>query len=108
MPGVTPSQIVTTRNVSRCSQFSTVGGNYTRVRTTDLESYYEARRDGAFPGGSVVRKLPVDAGDTGLIPGWERVPGEGNGNPLQYSCLGNCMDRGTWWAIVHGVTKSQT
>ena len=58
------------------------GGNYTRVRTTDLENYYEDRRDGAFPGGSVVRKLPVNAGDTGLIPGSERSPGEGNGNPL--------------------------
>ena len=42
------------------------------------------------------------------IPGSERSPGEGNGNPLQYSCLENSVDRGTWWAIVHGVAKSQT
>ena len=44
----------------------------------------------------------------GSIPGSERSPGEGNGNPLQYSCLENPMDRGAWWAAVHGVTKSRT
>ena len=49
-----------------------------------------------------------NAGDLGLIPGLARSLGEGNGNPLQYSCLGNCMDRGAWWAPVNGVTKSQT
>ena len=47
-----------------------------------------------------------NAGDLGLIPGLGRSPGEGNGNPLQYSCLENPMDRGAWWAIVHGVTES--
>ena len=47
------------------------------------------------------------AGDSGSIPGLERSPGEGNGKPLQYSCLGNPRDRGDWWATVHGVTKSQ-
>ena len=46
--------------------------------------------------------------DSGLIPGLGRFPGRGNGNSLQYSCLENCMDRGTWWATVHGITKSQT
>ena len=46
-----------------------------------------------------------NAGDPGSIPGWGRSPGKGNGNPLQYSCLGNLMDRGAWWATVHGVTK---
>ena len=61
-----------------------------------------------FPGGSVVRNLPVTTGDAGSIPGTERFPEEGNGNPLQYSCLENSMDRGAWQAIVHGVTKSQT
>ena len=49
-----------------------------------------------------------NAGDPGLIPGSARFPGEGNGNPLQYSCLGNPMERGAWQPIVHGVTKSQT
>ena len=58
-----------------------------------------------FPGGSVVKNLPDNAGDVGFIPGLGRSPGEGNGNPLQYSCLGNPMDRGVWWAAVYGVTK---
>ena len=49
-----------------------------------------------------------NAGDLGSIPGWGRSPGEGNGNPLQYSCLENPMDGGAWWATVHGVAKSQT
>ena len=58
-----------------------------------------------FPGGSVVKNLPSNAGDVGSVPGLGRAPGEGNGNPLQYSCLGNPMDRGAWQATVHGVTK---
>ena len=49
-----------------------------------------------FPGGSVVKNVPAHAGDVGLIPGLGRFPGEGNSNPLQYSCLGNPMDRGAW------------
>ena len=56
----------------------------------------------SFPGGTVVKNLPAraeDAGDVGLIPGLGRAPGEGNGYPLQYSCLENSMDRGAWWAI---------
>ena len=48
--------------------------------------------------------MPANAGDTGLIPGLGRFPGEGNGNPLQYSCLGNLTDRGAWRARVHGVS----
>ena len=58
----------------------------------------------SFPGDSVVMNLPVNAEDVGLIPGLGRSSGEGNGNPLQYSCLGNPMDRGAWQAIAHGVT----
>ena len=58
-----------------------------------------------FPGGSVVKNPPANAGDTGMIPGSRRSHGEGNGNPLQYSCLGNPMDRGAWQAAVHGVAK---
>ena len=58
-----------------------------------------------FPGASLIKNLPANAGDMGLISGSGRSPGEGNGNPVQYSCLGNPMDRGVWWAIVHGVTK---
>ena len=61
-----------------------------------------------FPGGSDVKESACNAGDLGLIPGLGRFPGEGKGNPLQYSCLGNPMDRGPWWATVYGVAKSQT
>ena len=57
----------------------------------------------------MVKNLPAThAGDPGLIPGSGRSPGEGNGNLLQYSCLGNPMDRGAWRATVHGVAKSRT
>ena len=57
-----------------------------------------------FPGGSMIKNPPANSGDAGLIPGWGRSPGEGNGNPLQYPCLGNPMDRGAWRATVHGFT----
>ena len=59
-----------------------------------------------FPGGSVVKNLSTNAGDVGLIPGLGRFPGGGNGNPLQYSDLESLVDRGTWWATVHGVANS--
>ena len=64
-----------------------------------------------FSGGSVVKNLPAnaeDTGDAGSMPGSERSPEAGNGNPLQYFCLENSMDRGTWQATVHSVAKSQT
>ena len=61
----------------------------------------------ALPGGSVVKNPPANAGEMGLIPGERRSPGERNGNPLQYSCLGKPVDRGAWRAAVRGVTKSQ-
>ena len=61
-----------------------------------------------FPGGSDSKESACNAGDLGSIPGLGRFPGEGNGYPLQYSCLKNSMDRGAWWATVHEVTKSQT
>ena len=57
--------------------------------------------------GAVIKNLPANAGDMGFIPGSERFPGVGNGNPLQYSCLENSMDRGVCWVTVHGVAKSQ-
>ena len=59
-----------------------------------------------FPGGPVGKESALRAGHLGLIPGLGRSPGEGNGNPLQYSCLENSMDRGAWWPRVNGVTKS--
>ena len=64
-----------------------------------------------FPGGSVVKNPPANAGDArdlGSVPGSGRSLGEGNGNPLQYSCLKNAMNKGAWWATVHGSQKGQT
>ena len=61
-----------------------------------------------FPGGSVVKTPPANAGTAHPIPGSARSPREGNGSPLQYFCLGNPVNRRAWWATVHGVTKSQT
>ena len=65
----------------------------------------------SLSGGAMIKNLSAnagDAGDAGSIPGSRRSPGEGNDNPLQYSCLENPRDRGTRWAIVHGFTKGQT
>ena len=61
-----------------------------------------------FPGDSVSKEFTCNVGDPGSIRGWGRSPGEGNGNPLQFSCLGNPMDRGTWGATVRGAAESQT
>ena len=76
-----------------------------------LDSIHVTDKCGCFPGGSVVKNLPTDAGDAedmGSIPGSERSPAGGNGNPFQYYCLENPMDRGAWQATVQGVAKSQT
>ena len=61
-----------------------------------------------FPGGSVVKNPPTNAGDMAAIPDSGRSPGEGNCDPLQYSCQENSMDRGTWWATVHEAAKNRT
>ena len=61
-----------------------------------------------FPGGSEVKASACNVGDLGSIRGLGRSPGEGNGNPLQYSCLVNPTDGGAWWATAHGVAKSRT
>ena len=61
-----------------------------------------------FPGGSDGKESACSAGDQGLIPGWGRSPREGNGYPLQYSCLENSMEGEAWWVIVHRVAKSWT
>ena len=73
-----------------------------------LPNYLLAYKAMGFPGGSDGKESAYNAGDLDSIPGLGRFPGEGNGNPLQYSCLENPMDRGTWWATDHGVTKSRT
>ena len=75
-------------------------------KTRDL--FKKIRDTKVFPGGSEGKVSACSAGDPGSIPASGRSPGEGNSNPLQYSCLENPMDRGAWWAIVHGVPKSQT
>ena len=72
------------------------------------KSFYEASNLFSFPGGSEGKGSACNAGDLGLIPESGRSPGEWDGNPLQYSCLENSLDRGAWWDTVHGVTKSQT
>ena len=61
-----------------------------------------------FPCSTVVKNPSANAGDAGLIPGSGRSPGAGNDNPFQYSCLETSIDRGAWWATVHGVAKSRT
>jgi len=64
-----------------------------------------------FPGGSMVKNTAANegpAGDMGLIPGWGRSPGEGKGNPFQYSCQDKPMDRGAWQTTAHGVANSWT
>ena len=65
------------------------------------------RHGKGFPGGLVVKHLPANAGGTGSVPESGRSPGEGNRNPLQYSCPENLMDRGAWRAIAHGVKKKR-
>ena len=69
-----------------------------------MDQRYKCR----YSGGSEVKESSCNVGDLGSIPGSGRSPGEGNGHPLQYSCLENPMDGGAWWATVHGVAKSRT
>ena len=69
---------------------------------------YTIEMNMGVPGGSDGKESACNAGDEGLIPGSGRTPGVGNGNPLQYFCLENSMDRGAWQATDHGVAKSQT
>ena len=70
--------------------------------------YLSSQPPKSFSGGSDSKVSACNVGDLGSIPGWGSSPGEGNGNPLQYSCLENSTDGGAWWATVHGVAKSQT
>ena len=79
-----------------------------QVDISGIQVYTRSGSDKGFPGGSDGKESACDAEDLGSIHGSGRSPGEGNANPLQYSCLGNPMDRGAWQAIIHGVTKSHT
>ena len=71
----------------------------------DIKINWPAIGQLSFPGGSDGKEFACNVGDLGSIPGLRRSPREGNGNPLQYSCLENSIDRGAWWATVHRVTK---
>ena len=92
-----------------CSFKSLLHGVYMAMGKRENKSIYSSQQSyeghQSFPGGSVVKKLPANAGDMGSVLGLGRSPGEGNDNPLQYPCLENPMDRGAWRATVHGVTK---
>ena len=85
-------------------------GNYTRYLVIAHKGK-ESEKEWAFQVLLAVKNLAANAGDTrdmGSIPWWGRSPGGGRGNPLQYSCMENLMDRGACWATVHGVIKSET
>ena len=82
-----------------------------RIAHCPVQRNYAVKALLGFPGGSAVKEFACNAGATGdvhLIPGFGRSTGGEHGNPLQYSCWENLMDGGTWWAVVHKVTKSQT
>ena len=82
--------------------------NFPSRKDNSLLRTSQSPEKGGFPGGSDGKESVCNAGDLSSIPGLGRSPGEGNGYSLQYSCLDNPMDRGAWWATVHGVTKSWT
>ena len=79
--------------------------NRLEIQSTEKGWSPEGKNYEVFPGGSDGKASDCNFRYPGLIPGLGKSPGEGNGNPLQYSCLGNPMDRGTWWATVHEITK---
>ena len=83
-------------------------GEMDAVSAQAMEQNTQDRWFEGFPSGSVDKESVCSAGDPGSNPGPGRSPGEGKGNPLQYSCLENPMDRRAWWATVHGAAKSQT
>ena len=76
-----------------------------KISDSDLKKRNLCSNLRSFPHSSAGKKSACNAGDLGSIPGLGRSPGEGNGNPLQYSCLENSMDRAAWWATVHGVAR---
>ena len=92
------------RWVIKMCQFRFINYNKCTILVEDVDNG-EAMHMWGFSGGSVVKTPPINVGDTGLTPGSGRLPEEGNGNLLQYSCLGNPMDRGTWQITVHGVAR---
>ena len=79
-----------------------------KFNIAEHHKYIQGAYKWGFPGGTVVKNLPANAGDSGSIPESGGSPGGRNGNTLEFSCLENSMDRGAWQATVHEVTKSQT
>ena len=104
--------IITKSAISTCldtkSQCLKVGRNNQKRKMLDKKVKVLVAQSCPTPGGSDNKESACNVGDPGLIPGWKRSPREGNGNPLQYSCLENPMDPGAWWTTVHGVAKSWT
>ena len=97
--------LLLSRQLLVCKQFAEIIVPKVATQGTDLISLTVLWR--GFPGGTVVKNPPAKAGDVGLIPELGRSPGEGNGNPLQDSCLGNFTDRGAWRATVHEVARAR-
>ena len=102
--------MVLRRSSSHCGQGGVTGCEEHGVQGQWLRKKlrHREKRPEGVPWGSAGKEPACNVGDLGPIPGLGRSPGEGRGSPLQYSCLENPMDRGAWWAIVHGVTKSRT
>ena len=86
-------------SIDRGAWWTTVHGVSKELNKIEQHFHFEP------PSDSAVKEYICNAGDSGLILGWGRFPGEGNGNPLQYSCLENPMNRGDWWTTVHRVSK---
>ena len=94
---------------SKCKKINSPGSYLLKwLLQADSQLQYSLISVMGILGGSVVRNPPANAEDAGSIPGLGRSPGKGNANPIQYSCLGNPVEKGAWWATVHGVTKSQS
>ena len=110
--GVMSSNLTISTGYSRKSIHSTYSGERGKLAGSrfSLVLFVFPKASKGFPGGTMVKNLPANAGDTGdmgSIPGSGRSPGGGHGNPLQYSCLENPMDRGAWWATAHGVARAK-
>ena len=101
-PGILPTMETIFTEINR----SSLAGTIRKLKLNFNKNIYfipKSKRD--FPGGSIGKESACNAGDSSSVPGWERSPGEGNGNPLYYSCLENFMDRGTWCTTVDKVAK---
>ena len=102
------ANLLLTRGLASARSFLGLLGQGIKIQVWFLSNFWSDRPSQVV---LVIKNPPANAGDAtymDLIPGFGRPPGEGNGNPSQYSCQENSVDRGTWWATVHGAAKSQT